>query len=80
MYRQVHTTIKKGLFDLFDKKPLAAHLGQRHIQYFVSLGFDDREGDLAAGMGFSQAVFDPVGLPQSEFAAAGADAKRLSHQ
>ena len=70
----INVIVQKRFLDFFDKEPLAADLGQRHIQNFISLGFDDLNLNRQMRMLRFNGLFDPVCLPEGQLAAAGSDA------
>ena len=73
-------TVEQGLFDLLDEEPLAADLGQGDIEDLVTTGLDDRQAHVAGGVHAADLVANPLGLPQGELAAAGADVQPGPHQ
>jgi hypothetical protein len=70
---QVDASIQQGFFNLLDEQAFAANFGQGDIQDFVSTGFDDGQFDGDVRMVGADGIFDPVGLPQGQLAAPGAD-------
>ena len=67
----INATVQKRFFDFLNKQPLAADLGQGHIQNFISLGFDDLNLNGQMRMLCFNGLFDPVCLPEGQHAAAG---------
>jgi hypothetical protein len=78
--RQVDAAVQKGFLDLFHKQALAAHFGQGNVEDFISLGFDDFQPHRDIRKPGFQFRLDPVGLPQGQSAAAGADDYVGAHQ
>jgi hypothetical protein len=76
----INSVIQQGLFDFFNKKPFAANFGKRDIQNFIAFGFDGNQFDIPGGIVFGQSRFDPVGLPQRQFAGPGPDFDRWLHE
>jgi hypothetical protein len=70
--RKIDSAVEHRVFEFSCEKPLAlfAEFGKRDIEYAVASGFDYVDFDFYVWMKRFERGFDPVGLPQSQFAAA----------
>ena len=73
VHRKVNVSIKDRLLEFLRKQALAllTQLRQRNIQDPVAFGRDDFDNNLDLRMPEPDLVFDPIGLPESQLAAAG---------
>jgi hypothetical protein len=70
---QIDAAIQQGLFNFLDEQPFATHFGQWNVEDFVPPGFYDGQFDSEVRMVALDGSLDPVGLPQGQLAAPGAD-------
>jgi hypothetical protein len=73
VHGQIGPTVQQGFLDFLDEQPLAADLGQGHVQDLVAGGLDQQQFHRRARVVGLDAVLDVVRLPQGEPAAPGGD-------
>jgi hypothetical protein len=69
---QVDAAVQERFIEFFCEKTFAADFGQRHIENFVSCGFDRHEIHNQARPSLLELRLRPIGLPQCERASARA--------
>ena len=75
MHGQIGLALQQRLLQLLDEQPLAADLGQGHVEDAIALGLDGHQHNGLPGIQRPQARGHMLGLPERQGAAAGGDAQ-----